>query len=130
MKQRSLSLAAFGLPGPLFPSLKNSLTNPLTSVLSCLRLAFSFNTLITPKLDYCNKLLVELPLKMAWKCQAVQNVSANPMSGAGSKDSIIPQQKDLHALPICSWAQFKLLGFILVALNWLGPKCLKDHLHS
>ena len=74
-------------------------------------------------------LYVELPLKVTWKLQLIQNAAARLVIGSGRRDHITPVWKGLHWLPVRFQAQFKVLVLTFKALNGLGPVYLNERLH-
>lgn len=50
-----------------------------------------------------------LALKMVQKLQKMQNAVVRVFTTAKQSDSTSPQLRGLHWLPICSWAQFRVL---------------------
>ncbi|XP_077788962.1 uncharacterized protein LOC114600407 [Podarcis muralis] len=80
-------------------------------------------------LDYCNALFVGLPLKVTQKLQLIQIAAARLVTGSGRQDHITPVLKDLHWLPVCFRAQFKVLVLTFKALKGLSPVYLKERLH-
>ena len=65
-------------------------------------------------LDYCDALYLELPLKIMWILQLVQNKVAGELAN-------IPEQivASFDGLPFCSWTQFSMLLLGFWALNEL-----------
>ena len=51
------------------------------------------------------------------------------MAGSDHQDHIIPVLRDLHWLPVCFRAQFKVLVLTFKALSGLSPVYLKERLH-
>jgi len=51
---------------------------------------------VLTKLDYCNSLLVGLPVKLLNRLQTVINTAARLVCHAMKADHIIPVLKDLH----------------------------------
>uniref|UniRef100_A0A670I451 Reverse transcriptase domain-containing protein n=1 Tax=Podarcis muralis TaxID=64176 RepID=A0A670I451_PODMU len=92
-------------------------------------LARVVHALVISRLDYCNALYVGLPLKVTRKLQLIQNAAARLVTGGGRRDHITPVLKDLHWLPVCFRAQFKVLVLTFKALNGLSPVYLKERLY-
>ncbi|XP_067316846.1 uncharacterized protein [Anolis sagrei] len=93
-------------------------------------LATVVHALVTSRLDYCNALYVGLPLKTARKLQLVQRAAAMLLTGAGRREHTTPLLSQLHWLPICYRAQFKVLMLSYKALNGSGPKYLADRISA
>ena len=87
------------------------------------------NALVTPKLDYCNSLLVGLPKYLVNKLQRSQNAAARLIKRRSKRSHITPVLKELHWLPIRSRIMFKILLLIFKALNGLAPVYLRNMLH-
>ncbi|XP_053111605.1 uncharacterized protein LOC128327198 [Hemicordylus capensis] len=82
--------------------------------------------LVISWLDYCNALYVGLPLYVVRKLQLVQHAAARLVSGSTQRDHIIPVLQQLHWLPICFLAKYKVLVITFKALNGLGPSYLRE----
>uniref|UniRef100_A0A803TL80 Reverse transcriptase domain-containing protein n=1 Tax=Anolis carolinensis TaxID=28377 RepID=A0A803TL80_ANOCA len=93
-------------------------------------LATVVHALVTARLDYCNALYVGLPLKTARKLQLVQRAAARLITGAAYRERTTPLLSQLHWLPICYRAQFKVLVLTYKALNGSGPIYLSEHISS
>ena len=68
--------------------------------------------LVTSRLDFCNVLYVELPLKLLWKLELVQNAAAQLLSGAAPFQHVTPLLRELHWLPIHYRARFTVLALV------------------
>lgn len=84
------------------------------------------NALVTSRLDYCNSLLYGTIDKNFARLQRVQNAAARIIMGVPKRDSITPVLKDLHWLPVCDRARFKLLVLVHRAVNNCGPTYLQE----
>uniref|UniRef100_A0A803SSU4 Reverse transcriptase domain-containing protein n=2 Tax=Anolis carolinensis TaxID=28377 RepID=A0A803SSU4_ANOCA len=93
-------------------------------------LATVVHALVTARLDYCNALYVGLPLKTARKLQLVQRAAARLITGAAYRERTTPLLSQLHWLPICYRAQFKVLVLTYKALNGSGPIYLSERISS
>ncbi|XP_062825481.1 uncharacterized protein LOC134295910 [Anolis carolinensis] len=93
-------------------------------------LATVVHALLTSRLDYCNTLYVGLPLKTAQKLQLVQWAAARLITGAAYREHTTPLLSQLHWLPICYRAQFKVLVLTFKALNGSGPTYLSERISS
>uniref|UniRef100_A0A803TFX4 Reverse transcriptase domain-containing protein n=1 Tax=Anolis carolinensis TaxID=28377 RepID=A0A803TFX4_ANOCA len=93
-------------------------------------LAMVVHTLVTARLDYCNALYVGLPLKTSRKLQLVQRAAARLITGAAYRERTTPLLSQLHWLPICYRAQFKVLVLTYKAVNGSGPIYLSERISS
>ena len=85
------------------------LVHQLFPFLEMLDLATVIHASVTSRLDYCNTLFVGLPLKTVQKPQLVQNSAARLLTGANYREHITHLLQELHWLPVCFQAQFKVL---------------------
>uniref|UniRef100_R4GD80 Reverse transcriptase domain-containing protein n=1 Tax=Anolis carolinensis TaxID=28377 RepID=R4GD80_ANOCA len=93
-------------------------------------LAMVVHALVTSRLDYCNAFYVGLPLKTVWKLQLVQHAAAKLITGMTYRERTTPLLSQLHWLPICYRAQFKVLVLTYKALNGSSPIYLSEHISS
>ncbi|XP_061470050.1 uncharacterized protein LOC133379228 [Rhineura floridana] len=100
----------------------------LRPYLSKEHLASVIHAMVTSRLDYCNALYVGLPMKTVRKLQLVQNAAARVLTGTKKFDHITPVLAQLHWLPICFRARFKVLVLTYKALNGIGPQYLMERL--
>lgn len=73
------------------------------------------------KIDYSNALYVGLTLKVIWKLQQLQNVTARLVSGISRYKNVSLVLACLHQLPVGFPAKFMVLMLTYKALNALGP---------
>nr|XP_060615104.1 uncharacterized protein LOC132764950 [Anolis sagrei ordinatus] len=93
-------------------------------------LATVVHALVTSRIDYCNALYVGLPLKTARKLQMVQRSAARLLTGAALREHTTPLLSQLHWLPICYQAQFKVLALAYKALHSSGPTYLSERIST
>ena len=88
------------------------------------------HAMVTSRLDYCNALLYNVPLRSLNRLQRIQNTAARIVSGAGRRDHITPVLKDLHWLPINQRINFKLLCLVYKGLHGMAPVYLSELLRE
>ena len=73
---------------------------------------------------------MELPVRLIWGLQQVQNVVARLVIGVSQFYNISPVFDCLNWLPMMSWIKFKVLVITYKALHSLGPHYFLEHLYS
>ena len=86
------------------------------------------HALVVSRIDYCNTLYVELPLRLMHKLQMIQNTVARLLTWLKRFHHISPTLVTLHWLPIRFHIDFKVLTIIYKSLNGLGPQYLAERL--
>ena len=84
---------------PRLSSIRRYLTHTATR---CAVQAF-----ITSQLDYCNSLLLAIPLSQLGRLQRIQNKAARLITRMRQRDHITPELRALRWLPLCYRIQFK-----------------------
>ena len=80
----------------------------ITKYLTLDALKTAVHALISSKVDYCNSLLVDLPMTQIDRLQIMMNSVACLISGVSKYEHITPTLKDLHCLPVDKHILFKL----------------------
>ena len=91
------------------------------------------NTLVIPKIDYCNSLLFGVKQSLRMKFQRVQNASARLIKKSKKRQHITPHLRELHWLPVKYRIEFKILLMVFKSLNGKSPQyinCLISDLRS
>ena len=88
------------------------------------------HAIISLKLDYCNSLLIGLPMTQIGKLQNFINSVAGLISGVKKFKHISPVLKDLHWLPFIWRIEFKLLCMTYKSLNGQAPQYPSDVLKA
>ena len=85
-------------------------------------------TLIISRLDYCNSLLGNLPLRLVNKLKRAQNAAARMLyrKGKYSRSRMTPVLKKLHWLPAALRIKFKILLFAFKCIKGLAPSYLNQ----
>ena len=73
-----------------------------------------------------NALLFGVNASLITKLQRIHNTAARLITRTKKCEHITPVLMDLHWLPVCYRTQYKLLHYVLKALNGLAPVYLKD----
>ena len=81
--------------------------------------------LVISRIDYCNSLFANLPLRLINKIQKVQNAAARVITKTKMRCHITPVLKELHWLPVRSRIQFKILLLTFKCLHEQAPEYLK-----
>ena len=100
--------------------------NRIKHYLSPDTLKTAVHALIYSKLDYCNSLLVGLPIPELSKFQHVLNSAACMITGTRKFHHIKPVLIDLHWLPVDHCVKFKLLCLTHKALHGLAPRYISN----
>ena len=82
---------------------------------------------MTSRFDSGNALSFGANASLIMKLQRTQNTAARLITRKKKCEHITPVLMDLHLLPVCYIAQYKLLLYVFKALNGLAPVYLKDH---
>ena len=85
-------------------------------------------SLVTSRLDYCNRLLCGITDELLCRLQKVQNNAASLRVVSGSKkyDHITPVLKDLHWLPTRKRIEFKILLMTFKCMQGCAPIYLRE----
>ena len=86
-------------------------------------------TLVISRIDYCNGLLGNIPLRLSNKLQRVQNAAAKMLFKKPKRDHVTPLLKSLHWLPITFRIKYKIVLLTYKSLNNLAPPYLKHLIH-
>ena len=82
--------------------------------------------LIISRLDYCNALLGNIPLRLTRKLQRAQNAAARMLLKKGRRSRMTPALKQLHWLPVSFRIKFKILLLTYKCLKGLAPLYLRQ----
>ena len=81
-------------------------------------------TLIISRLDYCNALLGNLPIRLVNKLKRAQNAAARMLCRKGKYSRMTPVLKKLHWLPAAQRIKFKILLFAFKCIKGVAPSYL------
>ena len=81
---------------------------------------------IISRLDYCNSLYVNMPMKQINKLQKVMNEAARLVTYTPRSDHITPVLKSLHWLPIKQRIEFKVLTVVYNSINGNSPDYIRS----
>ncbi len=84
--------------------------------------------LVTSSLDYCNALLVGLPmcLTVRLQLQRVQSSAARVISRTSKRQHISPVLISLYWLPVSARIEYNVLPYVYKALLGIAPGCLDE----
>ena len=82
--------------------------------------------LVLSRIDYCNALLVNVPLRLSSKLQRLMNAAARVISRKKSWQHITPTLKQFHWLPVIARIKFKVLMMTYKCLNGSAPLYLQS----
>jgi len=86
----------------------------------------SFSTMVLSRLDYCNAILVGLPLTTLSSLQRVLHAAARMVLNLRPCDHVTPALFELHWLPIAERIDFKLCLLVHKALVGHAPQYITD----
>ena len=84
------------------------------------------SALILSRLDYCNAMLIALPVSTLAPLQRVQNAAAQLVTGIGPRDSITSTLRRLHWLPVHYRILFKICMLVHGVFYKYGPVYLNE----
>ena len=77
-------------------------------------------------IDFCNSLLIGLPVRHIQRLQVIQNSAARLVSRTKKHESVSPILQCLHWLPVRSRIMFKILLFAYECFHDLAPSYLSE----
>ena len=84
---------------------------------------------VTPRLDYCNSIYTNLPIKSIHRLRITHNSTARLISRTPRHEHITPVLVQLHWLPITKRCQFKILTMTYKASHHSAPTYICDMLN-
>ena len=84
---------------------------------------------LTVRLDYCNNIYTNLPMKSIHRLQIIQNSAAHLISRTPRHEHITPVLVQLHWLPITKRCKFKILTRAYKAVHHNAPPYICDMLN-
>ena len=94
------------------------LTNDTTKLL--------IHSLVISRLDYCNSLLIGLPLNRLSPLQSIMNAAARLIHHTNRSASATPLCQSLHWLPLSHRIKFKILTITYKAIHNLAPSYISN----
>ena len=86
--------------------------------------------LVISRLDHCNSLLGNLPLRLTNKLKRAQYAAARMLVRKGRRSHMTPVLKKLHWLPVVLRIKFKILLFVFKCIKGFAPHYLKQLLNE
>ena len=80
-------------------------------------------------LDYCNAVLADIPLHLAWRLQLAMNTAVRLVFASSKCDHITLLLRQLHWLKVPWRIDYKLAVLVYKCLHGLAPSYLADELH-